>query len=91
MSATYEINIEEELQWFDEVDENTKVSCAKGIKDDSVFNLPTNIEFTSMDEWLNYAGDEEISLEWDEENSEIVEDNWEVVAPVEEEVVAEEE
>lgn len=92
MSATYEIDIEEELQWFDEVDENTKVSCAKGVEDDSVFNLPTNIEFTSMDEWLNYAGDEEISLELDEENWEIAEDNWEIVVPeVEGEVVAEEE
>ena len=39
---------------FDDVDENTTVKCSKGVKSDSVFELPTNIEFTSMDDLLNY-------------------------------------
>ena len=61
MSASYEMDIEEELKWFDEVEEDTKVSCAKWVKDDSVFNLPTDVEFTSMDEWLSYDTDADIS------------------------------
>lgn len=54
MSATYELDLEEELQWFDEVDDNTKVTCTKGVKNNSAFNLPSDIEFTSMDDLFGY-------------------------------------
>ena len=57
MSASYEINMEDELKWFDEVEDSTKVYCIKWVKDDSVFNLPTDIEFTSVDDWLDNAED----------------------------------
>ena len=94
MSASYEMDIEEELKWFDEVEEDTKVSCAKWVKDDSVFNLPTDVDFTSMDEWLSYDVDEDYSMpqqveEGDEVVAEGVEENNEVVAEAVEEVVEE--
>ena len=84
MSASYEMDIEED----------TKVSCAKWVKDDSVFNLPTDVDFTSMDEWLSYDVDEDYSMpqqveEGDEVVAEGVEENNEVVAEAVEEVVEE--
>jgi len=91
--ASYDLNVEEELSAFDEMDEYTKISCTKGVKDDSVFTLPSDIEFTSMDEWLDTEYDEglweyenETYEEYVEEenNEEVVEEN------VEEENVAEE-
>ena len=80
MSVTYDMDINEELQWFDDVDENTTVKCSKGVKSDSVFELPTNIEFTSMDDLLNY---------WDDTYYE-VEENVEDIAEEINEVVTEE-
>ena len=72
MSVTYDIDVNEELAGFDEVDENTTVKCAKGVKSDDVFNLPNDIEFTSMDDlltiWDEYIEDEEIeNIEVNEE------------------------
>lgn len=87
MSASYDVNLEEEFKWFDEVAEDTKVSCAKWVKDNSVFDLPKDVEFTSMDEWLDYDYDYE-DWELDEmwnydgevwEGNEITEDNWDIV------------
>ena len=72
MSVTYDIDVNEELAGFDEVDENTTVKCTKGVKSDSVFDLPNDIEFTSMDDlltiWDEYIEDEEIeNIEVNEE------------------------
>jgi hypothetical protein len=53
MSVSYDVDINEELAGFDEIDEeSTTVKCAKGVKSDSVFDLPNDIEFTSMDDLL---------------------------------------
>lgn len=96
--ASYDLDIVEELSAFDEMDEYTTIACTKGVKDDSVFALPNNIDFTSMDEWLDSEYDEwlaEMDEEFydeeyieeeyveDENAEEIVEEN------VEEEVVEE--
>lgn len=80
MSVTYDMDINEELQWFDEVDENTTVKCSKGVKSDSVFELPTNIEFTSMDDLLNY---------WDDTYYEVEEDVEDIAEEINEEVTEE--
>ena len=50
MYITYDMDVEEELTAFDELDSATKITCAAWVKDDSVFELPTDIEFTSMDD-----------------------------------------
>jgi hypothetical protein len=80
MSVTYDMDINEELQWFDDVDENTTVKCSKGVKSDSVFELPTNIEFTSMDDLLNY---------WDDTYYEVEENVEDIAEEINEEVTEE--
>lgn len=89
MSVTYDMDINEELQWFDDVDENTTVKCSKGVKSDSVFDLPTNIEFTSMDDLLNYGDDTYYEDEVNEVEGEVEENAEEVVEEVVEEVIEE--
>lgn len=84
--ASYELNVEEELLAFDEMDEYTSIACTKGVKDNSVFALPTNVEFTSMDDWLESDYDEEYDEEYNEEYNE--EENYEE-ENYEEEVVEE--
>lgn len=75
-SVSYDLDIIWELSAFDEMDEYTSMTCTKGVKDDSVFVLPNNLEFTSMDDFLNedeYYWDEEVlGLEWEVE--EVVEE-----------------
>lgn len=90
MSASYELDLEEELWWYDEISEDTKVTCVKWVKNNSVFDLPTDVEFTSMDEWLDYDEDAYYDYE-DEEYSDLVDDegNDEGNEAVEEEVVGE--
>lgn len=62
-SMTYDINVEEELSSFEEMDDNTTISCTKWVKKDSVFDLPKDIEFASMDD----LGDlYDLDLEWDD-------------------------
>ncbi len=82
-SMTYDFNLETELSTLDDEEEWTTISCVKGVKKDSVFNLP-NIEFTSMDELSDldvdlWGGDENIPDEADtpvveEENEEEVQE-----------------
>lgn len=83
MSVTYDMNINEELAGFDEVDENTTVKCAKWVKSDSVFDLPKDVEFTSMDDlltiWDEYIEDEEIENIEEVEEQPVEENNEEVV------------
>ena len=84
MSVTYDVDINEELAWFDEIDEeSTTVKCAKGVKSDSVFDLPNDIEFTSMDDlltiWDEYIEDEEIENIEGSEEQPVEENNEEVV------------
>ena len=93
MYMEYEINVEEELGWFGELEDWTTLTCVKWVKDNSVFDLPSNIEFTSLNDlfWSEESyedyGDEyndEYAEEYNEENIEenneelVVEDNWEV-------------
>lgn len=87
MSVTYDMDINEELQWFDDVDENTTVKCSKGVKSDSVFDLPNDIEFTSMDDLLNYGDDTYYEDEVNEVEGEVEENAEDVVEEVVEEVV----
>jgi len=63
---TYEFDFIEELKWFVPTDENTVLKCSKWIKDNSVFNLPSNIQFASVDEYVDYEEDE-YNNEYDEE------------------------
>jgi len=93
ISTSYEVDMEEELWWFDEMDDSIKVSCAKWVKNNSVFDLPTDVEFTSMDDLYDYVDDyvDEYDYEYlDEENNEVEENNEEWNAEVEENVVEEE-
>lgn len=91
MYMEYEINVEEELGWFGELEEWTTLTCVKWVSDNSVFDLPSDIEFTSLNDlfWGDEYYDEEYSEEYNEENleenieEEVVEEN------VEEEVVEE--
>jgi len=69
-NASYELDIEGELSAFDEMDGyTTSITCTKGVKDTSVFAIPTDVEFTSMDEWLDSEYDEWL-VELDEEVNE---------------------
>lgn len=93
-SMTYDIDIKEELGSFEDMEEGTTVSCVKWVKKNSVFDLPKDIEFQSMDDLYS---DIELNVEWDEmDNNELVEEAIEEVVeqePVEEivEEVSEEE
>ena len=90
-SMTYDIDVEEELGSFEDMDENTTISCTKWVKKNSVFDLPKDIEFTSMDD----LGDlYDLDLEWDDmiieegdEVAEVVEEANEVEEAIQEETV----
>ena len=85
-SMTYDIDVEEELGSFEDMDENTTISCTKWVKKNSVFDLPKDIEFSSMDDlWDLY--DLDLDLEWDDM---IIEEGDEVAEVVEEVENAEE-
>lgn len=81
-SMTYDIDVEEELGSFEDMDEDTTISCTKWVKKNSVFDLPKDIEFSSMDDLAGLYDD--VNLEWDDTINE------EFNGVVEEEVVAEE-
>lgn len=88
-SMTYNINIEEELGSFEDLDENTTISCTKWVKKNSVFDLPKNIEFSSMDDLGDLM---DLDLEWDDmlieegdEVAEVVEEANEVEEAIQEE------
>jgi len=90
ISTSYEVDMEEELWWFDEMDSDIKVTCAKWVKNNSVFDLPTDVEFTSMDDLYDYIDEYDYTDEYDyenldEESNEVAENN-----EVEENVVVEE-
>lgn len=88
MYLEYEMDIEEELsELYNSLEDSGSLSCVKWVKDDSVFDKPSNVEFTSLSDifWSidydeEYYGDE-YSEEPFEENSEenVVEENNEEV------------
>lgn len=72
----YDLDMNEELSSFTELDEWTTISCVNGVKKSSVFNVPNNVEFSSMNDWLG-----DVDMEWDDTlwETEIelqVEENW---------------
>lgn len=79
-SMTYDIDVEEELGSFEDMDDNTTISCTKWVKKNSVFDLPKDIEFSSMDD-LGDLYDLDLDLEWDDM---IIEEGDEVPEVVEE-------
>lgn len=90
-SMTYDIDVEEELGSFEDMDENTTISCTKWVKKNSVFDLPKNIEFSSMDDLGDLMN---LDLEWDDmlieegdEVAEVVEEANEVEEAIQEETV----
>jgi len=60
----YEVNMEDELWNFTDLDEWTTISCVNGVKKSSVFNVPNWISFSSVDDRLGAW--EDIELEWDD-------------------------
>ena len=75
MYLEYEMNIEDELGEFNELDDWSSLTCVNWVKDSSVFNKPADIEFTSLNDL--FWGMEEYYEEYGDEYSE--EENGEVV------------
>lgn len=80
-SMTYEINVAEELSSFQNLDDGTTINCTKGVKKSSVFDLPKDINFESMDS-LNSLID--LDVEWDDEIN-LLDETEEVVDEIAEE------
>ena len=93
MSITQEVNVEEELLAFEEIEENTEISCVPWVKNDSLFEIPNDIDFTSMDDFMNFDEGywEEYLEDYSDVENNVEENNWEDVVEPEEEVVVTEE
>ncbi len=72
VSMAYDMDIEQELSTFDDLDDAGNMSCVNGVQSNSVFDIPSNIEFTSMDERLGDGQMEELE---EIENIEFVADD----------------
>jgi len=66
-SATFEAGLEEALQWFDRILSEAETTCTKWVEDDSVFNLPADIEFTSVDDLMNVDDGVYGEIDYDED------------------------
>ena len=88
MYMDYDIDVEEEIWEFGEQEDWTVLKCSNWVKDNSVFNVPSDIEFTSLNDL--FWGDEYYEEYSDEYNEEYTEENvGEVVEENVEEVVEE--
>lgn len=91
----YDLDVEEELWAFDEMEDGTTISCVKWVKKDSVFDLPSNISFGSTDNLLDLGEEdlldlsEEVAEETIEEAEEVVEEAAEEATEEVEEVAEE--
>lgn len=74
MYMEYDINIEDELEGFGELEEWTSLTCVKWVANNSVFDIPSDVEFTSLNDLFGNVDDYDV--EYDEEyNEEINEEN----------------
>ena len=85
MYLEYDMNVEEELGEFGELDDGTTLTCVKWVKDTSVFDVPTNVEFNSINDLFGIDETyDELAEEYNEadENNEVVVETNEVAEEV---------
>ena len=91
----YELDIDDLLWAFEDIDDNTTISCVKGVRKSSVFDLPKDVSFDSADDLFELWDEDLLGLteelgDEDIANEEVVNEEVADEAEVNEEAVAEE-